>query len=395
MEYEDRDEEFEDIEPTEDGDKPKVTAEEFSELLISPTDWTIETLYRQIGGQINLTPDFQRRNVWSNKAKISFIESLFLGIPIPQILLSAGRGNSKSFLVLDGKQRLLTIKEFIDGKFPSGQAFRLKDLRVLAELEGKTWADIINDDDWRYELLNQTQRTAVIRGWSDGRVLYEIFHRLNSGSVKLSPMELRMSLYPGKFLKYLIEWTENIGYLHELIAKKTPDPRMNDVELAARYLAFSDDELVYAGDLKNFLDSMCENYNAEFEASDAARDKINVRLSEMEKGIAAGLEVFPYKRFCRKYSNGEYENRFNRALFDVLVGALSVKGVRDWAVENKQAFVSGFQNVSDTDEFRRAVETTTKSVTATRIRFSAFYSKVRELTGIDLPLPNISNEVTN
>lgn len=95
--YQDRDEPFEDLEPTEEGESSNVTAAEFASLLISPTDWTIETLCRQIGSQINLSPEFQRRNVWSPKAKISFIESLFLGIPIPQILLSASGGSSKSF----------------------------------------------------------------------------------------------------------------------------------------------------------------------------------------------------------------------------------------------------------------------------------------------------------
>lgn len=395
MAYEDRDEQFEELEPTEEGENSNVTAAEFSSLLISPTDWTIETLYRQIGSQINLSPDFQRRNVWSPSAKISFIESLFLGIPIPQILLSASGGSSKSFLVLDGKQRLLTIKEFIDGKFPSGQKFRLKNLRVLSELEGQTWEEIEENEDWRFELLNQTQRTAVIRGWEDDRILYEIFHRLNSGSVKLSPMELRMSLYPGEFLKFVIQWTDQVGPLHELIAKKSPDPRMNDVELAARFLAFSDPDLIYAGDLKKFLDSLCIRYNATMADSEVSVEAVRLRLTNMNEAIAAGINVFPDKKFCRKYVNGMYENRFNRALFDVLVGALANSSVRAWALENPMDFVSGFEQVSATDAFRRAVETTTKSVTSTRTRFSAFYNKVAEMTGTQLSMPAIANEVTN
>ena len=395
MAYEDRDEEFEDLEPTEEGESSNVTAEEFSSLLISPTDWTIETLYRQIGSQINLSPEFQRRNVWSQKAKISFIESLFLGIPIPQILLSASGGSSKSFLVLDGKQRLLTIKEFIDGRFPNGQSFRLKKLRVLADLEGQTWEQIKENDDWRFELLNQTQRTAVIRGWEDDRVLYEIFHRLNSGSVKLSPMELRMSLYPGEFLTFIIKWTDDVGKLHELISKKVPDPRMNDVELAARFLAFSDPELVYAGDLKKFLDTLCRRYNGAFADDEAAKDVIGDRLAQMEQAIEVGIRIFPDKKFCRKFVDGEYESRFNRALFDVLVGALANQAVREWAENNPENFVAGFEEVSATDTFRRAVETTTKSVASTRTRFQSFYAKVAEMTGVQVIQPVIANEVAD
>lgn len=66
--YEDRDEQFEELEPTEEGESSNVTADEFSSLLVAPSDWTIETLYRQIGSQINLSPELQRRNVWSPKA---------------------------------------------------------------------------------------------------------------------------------------------------------------------------------------------------------------------------------------------------------------------------------------------------------------------------------------
>lgn len=393
--YEDRDEQFEELEPTEEGENSKVTVEDFSALLISPTDWTIETLYRQIGTQINLSPDFQRRNVWSRKSKTDFIESLFLGIPIPQILLSASPGNSKSFLVLDGKQRLLTIKEFIDGWLPDGQKFRLKNLRVLSALEGHSWEDIEKNDDWRFGLLNQTQRTAVIRGWKDDRVLYEIFHRLNSGAVKLSPMELRMSLYPGEFLKFIIQWTETVGSLHELILKKVPDPRMNDVELAARFLAFSDPDLTYAGDLKKFLDELCTRYNGIFENDESAIEAVRLRLAVMDQAIAAGMQIFPEKRFCRKFVDGEYESRFNRALFDVLVGALAHQGVRNWAIKNSAEFVTGFEEVSTKDAFRRAVETTTKSVTSTRARFQHFYGKVTEMTGIKVNIPAIVDAIPN
>lgn len=395
MAYEDRDEQFEDTEPTEEGDSSNVTAEEFSSLLISPTDWTIETLYRQIGSQINLSPEFQRRNVWSQKAKISFIESLFLGIPIPQILLSASGGSSKYFLVLDGKQRLLTIKEFIDGKFPSGQKFRLKNLRVLSDLEGQTWEEIQKNDDWRFELLNQTQRTAVIRGWKDDRILYEIFHRLNSGSVKLSPMELRMSLYPGDFLKFIIDWTDQVGPLHELISKKSPDPRMNDVELATRFLAFSDPNLVYSGDLKAFLDDLCIQYNGKFSDDEESILAVSQHLLNMNAAISAGIEIFPDKKFCRKFINGKYESRFNRAIFDVLVGALANPEVRGWASKNPEEFVKGFEQVSTTDAFRRAVETTTKSVASTRKRFENFYAKVNEISGITIDQPAIANEIAN
>lgn len=392
QDLEDRDEEFEDIETTEHDEDFGLRAKDFADLVVAPADWTIETLYGQIGRQIDLDPAFQRRNVWSPSAKSSFIESLFLGIPIPQILLSSKQGQRSSFLVLDGKQRLLTIKEFLDGILPNGQTFRLKKLRVLKELEGKCWGDLQNGSLWSQHLLNHTQRTAVIRNWDEEPVLYEIFFRLNSGSVKLSPMELRMSLHPGEFLKFVIQWSETVGQLHKLLSKKVPDPRMNDVELAVRYLSFSDPSFVYGGNLKKHLDNYCIGLNDRFFENRAEIDRVQAKLADMESAIELGFDVFGPRKFCRKFVDDRYESRFNRAIFDIQVGALSQDVLVDVVKGRKAEFKRLFEEVSRDIHFRRSVETTTKSVSATRGRFKTFYDAISERFGVDLIAPQIAAE---
>jgi hypothetical protein len=386
----DRDEEFNSDDSEESSSDLTLSEQKFSGLLIAPADWTIETLYNQIGKQIDLDPDFQRRNVWSAKAKSRFIESLMLGIPIPQILLSAKPNTKSSFLVLDGKQRLLTIKEFMDGKLPNGRTFKLKELRVLTDFEGKSWDEIKQDPESAGKLLNETQRTAVLRGWADESVLYEIFYRLNSGSVKLSPMELRMSLYPGDFLKFILRWSETIGPVHHLLKKRTPDPRMGDVELAVRYLAFSDGSIPYRGDLKDFLDKLCNEYNKSFDDIGFAA-KTASKLHAMDEAIEIGIRTFKQDRFCRKFVNNSYETRFNRALFDVLVYSLSNVDFRAWASNNGEQLVGGFEHLSTQDNnFLRSIETTTKSVEATATRFGKWLDVCRDLSGIDIAKPAIA-----
>lgn len=130
-------------------------------------------------------------------------------------------------------------------------------------------------------------------------------------------MELRMSLHPGLFLKFVIRWSENIGPLHALLSKKELDPRMNDVELAVRYLAFRDDKFVYKGDLKKFLDQACIELNSEFQDRPEFEEIIEDELQNMLDAIDAGIEIFGRKSFCRKFIDGNFENRFNRAVFDV------------------------------------------------------------------------------
>lgn len=389
--WEDRDEDFEDSDAQEETDGSGVTITDFDGLILAPSDWTVGTIYEQIGRQIDLDPEFQRRNVWSFGTKSKFIELIFLGVPVPQVLLSSRKGGRSSFLVLDGKQRLTTIKEFIDGTLTNGSKFTLRGLTVLGDTIGdKNWEKISQDDDWRDRFMNATLRTAVLKGWEDEAVLYEIFYRLNSGSVRLSPMELRMSLHPGEFLKFIIKWTEEIGPLHHLLKKRGPDPRMGDVELSVRFLAFSDDSFEYRGDLKKFLDNCSLSYNKRFESEDF-REYVFRSLAEMNLGIEAGMEIFGEDYFCRKWTEKGYERRFNRAIFDVLVGSLSRPDFRQWASKHASQTVEAYKNLCiKNNEFIRAVESTTKTPQNTRNRFRLWYQIVGEMSGLYLEIPKIS-----
>ncbi|MGO4315152.1 MULTISPECIES: DUF262 domain-containing protein [Agrobacterium] len=389
IDWEDRDQ-FEIDDALENEDDIKVSPQDFERLLIAPSDWTVSTIYELIGKQLQLDPAYQRRNVWQGKSKSQFIESLLLGIPIPQILLASKAGQKNSFLVLDGKQRLTTIKEFIDGQFADGRTFKLRGLRILTVLNGKSWSDLESLDDWGDRLRNEPLRTTVLRGWENESVLYEIFYRLNSGSVKLSPMELRMSLLPGDFLKFIIAWTENIGPLHHLLHKRQPDARMSDVELAIRYLSFSDQQVQYSGDLKAFLDEFCKIKNVEFADNDNAALEAERLLQGMNDAIVAGFTEFGERHFCRKYAGGVYETRFNRAVFDVLVGSLSNAALRNWVADNPGQLKAAYELIStSTPAFIKAVETTTKSPESTRNRFAAWYQAVLDTTGISIAVPDI------
>jgi Protein of unknown function DUF262 len=78
--------------------------------VVTGTDWTTETVVSQLKrGNIQLDPRFQRRDAWKRDRKSRFIESLIVGLPIPQIVLAESKRERGRFIVLDGKQRLLSI----------------------------------------------------------------------------------------------------------------------------------------------------------------------------------------------------------------------------------------------------------------------------------------------
>ena len=311
---------FEEDEAAENSSDYKIDSADFADIFIVPSDWTVSTLRRELVDIVDLEPHFQRRSVWTSRAKSKFIESLILGIPIPQILLAERRDIKNEFLVLDGKQRLSAIKEFFEEPTEDSPPFKLQGLDDVPEINGESWSSLKQNFPKVVRAIDSAViRTAVIRGWRRDDVLYEIFHRLNSGSVRLSPMELRMSLIRGPFVREAIRQTSDCQNLQKMLGLRKPDKRMKDVEVAIRHCAFQDFSVEYHGNLKEFLDQYCRKMNNSFEVGQRIES-----VDHLEKLISIGLEVFPEGTFSKKYvpEKEKFEGSFNRAVFDVLGGSL-------------------------------------------------------------------------
>jgi hypothetical protein len=182
---------------------------------------------------IELTPEFQRRDAWDRRKKSRFVESLIVGLPVPQIVLAERRGRRGDFVVLDGKQRLLTLQQFTD---PNG-GFKLAGLDLRRDLNGKTYDSLPENDRSAFE--TQTVRTIVVRNWQSDEFLYIVFLRLNTESVPLSPQELRQALHPGPFVAFVNQFTAEHSEFYALFRRSEPDFRMRDVELLVRLYVFS------------------------------------------------------------------------------------------------------------------------------------------------------------
>lgn len=127
----------------------------FSSAVLWSTDWTVKTIIQQIEDRnIDLNPNFQRRDAWSSKTKNRYLESVALQIPIPQIVLAEKSEQRGTYIVLDGKQRLLTLAQFaadLDSDHPARlvskkqNSIKLSGLEILTDLNGKTYDDIAAD----------------------------------------------------------------------------------------------------------------------------------------------------------------------------------------------------------------------------------------------------------
>src|SRR5574344_1495434 len=162
-----------------ESDSEDIQNIDVSDVVVYARDWTIETIFNQINIEnIDLNPKFQRRNAWNDDKRSKLIESIIMGYPIPEIVLAENPNKKRSFIVIDGKQRLLTLAGFIaNDKYKYWDRPVLKGLKVLKELNKSKYIDF--DEKSKREFDNSSLRCTVITNYKDIQILYDIFYRLN------------------------------------------------------------------------------------------------------------------------------------------------------------------------------------------------------------------------
>lgn len=358
---------------------------------IGSKDWTVETLVSQMRkGRIDLDPSFQRRNAWLGNRKSKLLESIMLGFPIPQIVLAEKRDVPGHYFVLDGKQRLLALRQFfVDPSDPRDDGFeplRLGSLEVLTDLNRKDHAALERDrPDLLAAIENFSIRTVVLSQWNSERLLLSLFLRLNTGSVALSPQELRQALIHGEFMNWLDRNSGETTSLRRLLGNPHADRRMVDAELTLRFLAFKTSPVSYRGNLKVFLDDTSAWYNKNWSSW---KNQAEGSLVELDSSINAAFELFGPDRICRKWSGVKFERALNRAIFDVQIYSLSFPEVRQACEGKGELLMERFkEECEDNINFSQSVTTTTKTAEAFRTRHRTWQAIIRDVAGVEYQMP--------
>ena len=371
----------------------ELTPEKISQAVVYGTDWTVETILSQLRRENIGMPPFQRRDAWTRQRKSRYIESIILGLPIPQIILAERKDKRGSFLVLDGKQRLLSLLQFIGlDEESDNNKFRLQGLQVLKGLNRQTYEAIKSDPNMGLTLnqfYNQAIRSVIVRNWPSNSFLHLLFVRLNSESLQLSPQELRQALFPGEFVKYIDQASRDSKAIKELLGIEAPDRRMRDIEILVRYIAFAFFLPKHEGNLKNFLDFTCKQLNKDWGTREA---EIKAQVEKLESAVSVGVSVFGKDGFGSRWSSeeGRFTARLNKAIMDVELFYFSDAEIAEQALRRKEAVVEAFKKLwVESEDFRNSVETTTKSLTATSTRLYLWGSVLREALGVDFNIPKL------
>lgn len=223
-------------------------------------------LYRmKTQGILQIQPEFQREIVWKNPDQTRFIDSLVKQLPIPSMCFSHDYKTQK-WQVIDGLQRMATIIRFL-----SGEKWTLSQLEdIEPKLSGQSVSKFVDENSdlhtYYTRVENLTLPITVLRcdysKKSHNHYLFTIFHRLNTGGMKLNNQEIRNCIYAGKFNQLLKELNKNSVWMKLNKMKREVGYRFTKQELILRLFAFHDRYTNYKGRLARFLnDYMDDNKN--------------------------------------------------------------------------------------------------------------------------------------
>jgi len=344
------------------------------DITSSPNDFNIKTYFDFIEAGMVIIPTFQRNYVWDIKRASKLIESLIIGLPIPQIFLF-GEGKNK-YLVIDGQQRLLSIYYFMKGRFPR-QDKRAEIRKKLIEKGGIIDDEFLEDDNYYrtfklslgktnplngktyndlgeyYNTFNfRTLRNISIQQNSPDKdnnsSMYEIFNRLNIGGMNLTPQEIRSSVYHSKFYDMLQRINLDKKW-RELLRKEDLDLHLKDIEIILRgfALALLDIKTEYKGNMKKLLN----------EFSYKAKKFDDEQVLKFEKMF------HDFTDSCKELNNESFVNinkKFQISIFD----AVFYVWAKEYLSGNKLILKKDkFENMRKDKEFKENTEQSTTNTT--------------------------------
>jgi hypothetical protein len=341
----------------------KKYSEHMRQIVTQKIDLPISTLPSMINDQINLNPNFQRRDRWDQVKQSRFIESIIMNVPIPPVFL--GEDQYGAYVVLDGRQRLTAINEFLKN------TYQLKSLEIWQDLNGLRFSDLQKKKLDR-AITRRFVPAVVILKESSPQVKYDVFDRLNTGGVIAEPMEIRNAVFQGEFNKLIHDLSETKVFRNlwnipsddgDKLEKNNLYRKMEDVELVLRFFAlFNHDRMDMK--FKDYLGDFMDARNKEYVA-DPALKQADTAL--FRRATSNCWSVFGEDAF-RKPAEQGLQSVKSAPLADAAMIALAeIDPIV--ATENRERIRTAILNLCENnDAFKRAIGTGTNGKGAIKTR---------------------------
>lgn len=332
------------------------------DLVSSVLDYNLSSLTGLVRtNQIDLSPAYQRRNRWRDDRKSQLIESFLMNVPVPPIFLNEDEYGRYS--VIDGKQRLTAIFEFLQGRL------KLKGLKVFHELNGLYFDSLPQTLKTILETRANIRAVIILRQ-SDPEIKFEVFRRLNTGGIRLNPQEIRNSAYPGRLNDMILEEASSPRF-HALLgirdrSRSSLYREMRDAEFVLRFLTFHEDWDVFQGGMGRKLDRYMSDNHA---VGESEVERLRENFQRATARVEAAFGDLAFKRW--QPERNAWRHQVLASMYDAQIFGLQT--FRTEELRNKrEELTAGMKALFDDADFRKAVDsaTNTPSYFKDRIRMT-------------------------
>jgi uncharacterized protein DUF262 len=340
------------------------------EIEVVTKGMTVSLLLRRLNeGELTLQPDFQRSLVWTRDAQSRLIESMLIRLPLPLFYFDAS--DDDNWLTVDGLQRLTAIKEYV-----VDAAYRLQNLEFLQDFNGMTFADLPRAFQRRIE---ETEiQVSLIQAGTPEDVKFNLFKRINTGGMPLSPQEIRHALNQGPATVLLQELATSDPFLTATGGGVTPR-RMGDRELALRFLAFYrvGADGYATKDLDLFLHAEMQRLNR------APAGELTELKEHFERAMTLAHDLLGIHAFRKAYAVDQWwRSPVNKALFDAWSVGLANVSERDAVLlrANKDQVLGSYVSlIAEDPDFQDAISQGTGQPTKVALRLSRVQETLRSV----------------
>lgn len=357
------------VEKIDEGEGVITTPYDPSKTSIVTKQQSVDSLAKRIEhGEIDMAPEFQRRaDLWSAEKMSRLIESLLIRVPLPSFYFDGSDDNR--WLVVDGLQRLSTFKRFLVAK-----DLELIGLEYLTDYNGCRFERLPRDLQRRIE---ETQVTLhIIQAGTPTEVKFNIFSRINTGGLSLTPQEIRHALYQGPATRLLAELAESEEFKQATDGSVSPR-RMADREMVLRFLAFTLTPYAeYKHDnLDDFLNEHMRRLN---QLPVARRDGLAKRF---RRAMISAHSLFNERAFRKPSDPGERRFPISKPLFEVWSVALGRCSRQQLAclVSRSNELYAAFESRIADQDFYHSISVSTNNAIAVRSRFSVIEEIIEEV----------------